>query len=141
MILFRKISLKLLSEQGRAFKWEPCECEKCKRLMWGHGFVTRYLAEILSSVFMKRFRCDGCGVVVTTRPDDYYRYTRSSIDSIYHALTVRLSAGSWPAGTSRQRAGHWLKKLGLKARMDFGDNCNLTAILNLCFEKNISFFT
>lgn len=139
MILLRKICLKDLSEQGKSFKWEAHDCEKCHRRMWGHGYVPRYFAAIVVAVFMKRFRCPGCRAVVTTRPEDYWPGVRSSVSAIHQTLQVRLEQGHFAPGTSRQRAGHWLRKFVCKVQMDFG-GWELLAALDFCFQKGLSFF-
>ena len=138
MILFRKICLEELSRKGRAFNWESQACEKCKRQMWGHGFVCRYFSEVFSALYLKRFRCPSCGVVATTRPDGYWRATRSSILSIYAALSGRLRTGSW--ASNRQRAGHWLRRFVAMVRMNYGDHSDLVAVLDSCLAKGLRFF-
>jgi hypothetical protein len=140
MILSRKICLKELSEQGRDFNWGQHDCEKCHRPMWGHGFVTRYFAELVCGVLIKRFRCPGCHVVVTIRPEGYVARLRSSIETMVAALRHRLATGIWGLGLSRQRCGHWLRRFVKKVRMDWGDGADLTAVLEFCYEKGLSFF-
>jgi hypothetical protein len=65
MILYYKITIKKLSEEGKNFKWGSCDCIKCNRKMWGHGYVTRYFSGIPDSVYLKRYRCPGCRSVVS----------------------------------------------------------------------------
>ncbi len=79
--------------------------------------------------------------MATLRPEGYFPRVRSSIRSIYTALLSRLTAGAWGSGTSRQRAGHWLRKFVLRSRMDFGDRSDLKSVLAHCFDKQLSFFT
>jgi hypothetical protein len=141
MILLRKICLKELADQGRDFNWGKHDCEKCQRPMWGHGFVTRYFAELVSAVFMKRFRCPGCHAVVTVRPEGYLARLRSSIETMVTALRERVASGVWGLGISRQRCGHWLRRFVKKVRMDWGDRADLKVVLEFCFEKRLSFFT
>lgn len=140
MILYRKISLQLLSEQGKAFKWEDQNCEQCQRPMWGHGRVSRYFAELSCVVHLKRFRCPECGTVGIVRPTGYWPRIRSSIQSIYFALKTRLESQRWHYSGLRQRAGHWLLRFMNKARMDGGSGCEPAQFLKFCFEKNLSFF-
>jgi hypothetical protein len=141
MILSRKICFNELSEQGREFNWGRHNCEKCQRSMWGHGFVTRYFAEFSCALFLKRFRCPQCRVVVTLRPEGYWPRVRSSICSIYKTLFGRLRTGIWDLPAIRQRAGHWLRRFVKKVRMDWGDAADLRAILDFCYNKQVSFFT
>ena len=141
MILSRKICFKELSEQGRDFNWGNHDCEKCRRSMWGHGFVARYFSEFHSVLFLKRYRCPCCRRVVTLRPEGYWPRLRSSVQSIYWALSTRFRTGSWGPETSRQRAGHWLRRFVQKVRMDWGDASDLKAALEFCYQKQLSFFT
>jgi hypothetical protein len=141
MILLRKICFKELSEQGRHFNWGKHDCEKCQRAMWGHGFVSRYFAQVCAALLMKRFRCPECGVVVTLRPEGFLPHVRSSVDSIYSALSMRFRTGSWGSEISRQCAGHWLRRFVRKVRMDWGDASDLKAALEFCYQKQLSFFT
>ena len=140
MILLRKICLQDVSEQGKSFKWEAHDCEKCKRRMWGHGYVARYFAVLVAVIFMKRFRCPQCKTVATTRPIEYYSRVRSAVEIIYQTLKFRIERGCWGSGVSRQRAGHWLRKFGIKIRMDF---CHLEMpeALDFCFGQGIHFFS
>lgn len=141
MILSLKICLKELSDQGKSFNWEPQGCEKCRRPMWGHGFVSRYFAEMTVSLYLKRFRCPGCRSVLTTRPSGYWPRIRSSVVSIYTCLRARLDTGGWPSGGPRQRYGHWLRRFGRKVRMDFNHAPDLSQALEFCLSKSIPFFT
>lgn len=140
MILLRKICFKELSELGRNFNWGEHDCEKCQRSMWGHGFVARYFSEFHSVFFLKRYRCPGCRRVATVRPEGYWPRLRSSVQSIYLTLVVRLTTGLWGPGTVRQRAGHWLRRFVQKVRMDWGGTSDLKAALEFCYQKGVSFF-
>jgi len=108
--------------------------------MWGHGFVSRYFAEFWSALLLKRFRCPQCREVVTLRPEGYLPHVRSSVSAIYSTLSTRLKAGSWGPEISRQRAGHWLRRFVKKVRMDWGDASDLKAVLEFCYQKQLSFF-
>jgi hypothetical protein len=141
MILLRKICLRELSEQGKHFNWDGYDCENCQRSMWGHGFVSRYFAEITPVVFLKRFRCPGCHAVATVRPAGYMPRLRSSIASIYSSLLGRITTGAWGGRDSRQRCGHWLRRFVVRVRMDWGDASDLKAALEFCNQKQLSFFT
>ena len=139
MILSRKINIRLLTEQGKNFKWEKHFCKGCHEFMWGHGYVMRYFSEIPRGVYLKRYRCSGCGAVAQVRPEGYWQKLRSSIETIYSALKSKISTGFWLAGTGRQRAGHWLRRFSVKARMD--SQIGLGQFLDFCFAKQLSFFT
>jgi hypothetical protein len=137
MILIYKITPQTLSTEGKDHKWPPCECEKCQRSMWGHGFVTRYFSG-LNQIFLKRYRCPNCGTVVTTRPEGFRPWIRSSTQSIYQILRFRISSGQWSPETNRQRGGHWLRRFAVHAKMSC--ETNLLTFLDRCFEKEVSFF-
>jgi len=137
MILHFKITLNKLSKSGKKYKWPKHYCECCKRYMWGHGYVSRYFAAILNEVFLKRYRCPDCSVVVTTRPEGYWARARSSIFSIYEALKAKLNFGSWPLQFPRQRGGHWIRRFVSLAKMELQDN--LVHFLDHCYLKQIQF--
>lgn len=139
MILFSKIILEELSKDGKNHKWDKCYCGSCRRDMWGHGYVTRYFASIPGVLFLKRYRCPECSVVVTTRPDTHWPYLHSAIAAIYQALKTRICSGVWPVGFPRQRGGHWLKKLVINAKMSLQND--LQSFLEVCFVKGVHFFS
>jgi hypothetical protein len=138
MILITKITVEELAKNGKNHKWDKFHCEECHRFMWGHGFVFRYFSSISDSVYLKRYRCPQCLVVVTVRPEGYWPFIRSSISTIYSILNARILNGFWPEGFPRQRGGHWLKRFAENAKM----NCqeNLLNFLQYCFEKQLRFF-
>jgi hypothetical protein len=137
MILSYKITLGELSKFGKDYKWEQHFCEACARPMWGHGYVSRYFAVLLNSVFLKRYRCPQCKMVVTVRPSGYWPFVRSEIPNIYETLKCRLCTGRWPDQFPRQRGGHWLLKLVRFSQMEL--QSNLIAFLEHCFRKQIQF--
>lgn len=137
MILFCKITLQTLSTEGKGYKWPSCECKKCHRNMWGHGFVTRYFSG-LSQVFIKRYRCPECRTVVVTRPEGFRPWIRSSIKTIYQSLRSRITSGYWPTEVTRQRGGHWLRRFAVHAQMSC--ETSILTFLDRCFDKEVSFF-
>src|SRR5689334_760782 len=111
MVISVTISLKEVIREGKNFKWKcPEGCPKCLGKLWGHGFVVRYFNNISELVWIKRYRCQGCGIVISFRPEEYWTRARSSILDIYQSLRKRLMDRRWPEGVSRQRALHWLHK-------------------------------
>ncbi len=138
MILPYKITLEKLSKIEKNYKWPKHFCEKCRRNMWGHGYVARYFTAILNSVFLKRYRCPGCRVVVVFRPEGHWPRIRSSISIIYGALQSKLSRGHWPSWVPRQRGGHWLNRFVRFARME--TKTSLGSFLDHCYLKEIRFF-
>lgn len=139
MILKYKITIQEISKNGKNHKWPSCPCEKCKRLMWGHGFVRRYFSVIPEFVFLKRHRCPSCGKVVTARPEGYLPSIQTSALTIYQVLKFKITNGAWPSGFPRQRGGHWLKHFVLKAKMSYEKN--LLIFLENYFQQKDSFFT
>jgi hypothetical protein len=138
MILISKITPQILSKEGKGHKWPPCTCKNCNRRMWGHGFVARYFSCICQQIFLKRYRCPGCGSVLTTRPEGFWAFIRSSIVQIYRSLHVKLATGQWPPETPRQRGGHWLRRFVANSKMSC--EVNLLTFLDRCFEKGLHFF-
>ena len=137
MILSIKITIEELSKIGKEHKWPKNFCEGCNRNMWGHGYVSRYFATVVRSVYLKRYRCPGCGVVVVVRPEGYWSKIRNPIVTIYQTLRSKLNFGKWPEFTSRQRGGHWLNRFVSFARMEL--QSNLTEFLDYCYLKQIRF--
>jgi hypothetical protein len=138
MILSVKITIEELSKKGKGHKWDKNHCAKCERNMWGHGFVARYFAEVADAIYLKRYRCPACSIVVTTRPQTHWKSIQSAIVTIYSALKTRLS-GFWAPGFPRQRGLHWLQRFGAFAKME--NQQSLPLFLEHCFAKQIHFFT
>lgn len=138
MIFQSKITVSELSKNGKNHKWDKYYCCKCNRFIWGHGFVGRYFSSFAEAIYLKRYRCPGCRVVVTARPEGHWPFIRSSIFAIYQALFSRIGAGAWPAGFPRQRGGHWIRRFADHAKMSC--QTNLPIFLNTCFEKELKFF-
>lgn len=87
--------------------------------MWRHGWVRRFFEPLHAAVEVQRFFCPECGSVATARPPEFRPRYRTSRQKIFEGLCHRLKLGRWPPAVPRQRGGHWLRKLGVKARMDF----------------------
>lgn len=138
MIVVLNATIQEVANLGESFKWPSCQCEKCSRKMWGHGFVGRYFEGISDLVRIKRLICPDCGVVVTFRPQQFYSRFRSSIIEIFEALNTRLETGFWPDGFKRQRGWYWIKKLMSTVLMN---GCpEPVAFLHERFIKGIHFF-
>ncbi len=136
MILFNKITIESLAHLAKEYKWETLRCA-CGRSMWGHGYVLRYFSDMNEGLYFKRYRCPDCRTVITTRPDSYWSYLRSSIKTMYEVLMVRLRTHFWPRGFPRQRGGYWLRNLVQAAKMD--NKTDLSEHLKMCFEKGLNF--
>ncbi len=138
MIVFFSKTVFEISKFDLSFKWPDCNCEKCSRKMWGHGFVVRYFESIDNIVRIKRLRCPDCGIVITFRPSEYYPKFRSEITRIYDALIERLSFGFWPEGFPRQRGWYWLKLFKKSLLIDGAGDA--IEFLKNRFSKKVHFF-
>jgi hypothetical protein len=138
MILYTKITLQQLSKEGKNHKWGTYPCTKCDRNMWGHGYVARYFTEVSNAVYLKKYRCPNCRVVVIVKPEGFWPHIRSAISTVYKMLRSRISKGTWPAEFPRQRGGHWLKRFAINAKMSC--EINLLTFLDRCFVKELHFF-
>lgn len=139
MIFPLQITLsKFISTDHKSYNWPSCDCPKCKRKMWGHGYVHRYLTEDNNTVSLKRYLCPHCRTVICVRPDDFWPYLRTPIKKIFAVLKEKISTGFWPLGYSRQRSGHWLRQFVSHAKMLTKEN--LLDYLNECFIKNLPLF-
>jgi hypothetical protein len=81
--------------------------------MWGHGFTTRYFHSFSDPIYLKRYRCDGCSIVVTCRPPEFWPLLRTEFNIIFNTLIYRLTHAAdppvWPEDVTRQRGGYWLR--------------------------------
>ena len=97
---------------SRVFKFNRPSCPNgCPKRPWGHGWVSRYFAAAPDAVRVQRFRCPGCGAVITPRPDGFWARYQTPAAEIASVLARRLSTKRWPLPGARQRAGHWLRRL------------------------------
>jgi hypothetical protein len=118
-----EVCVKTLMEQGRKYRWKrPERCPKCKSVgVWGHGYVSAYFDEAGSqSVFLKRYRCPECGVVIRLRPGGYWRGIQASIVEVRQCVLSRLEKGRWPPGSNSARGRHWLRALKRQVRTQLG---------------------
>jgi hypothetical protein len=124
MIKFARVCLKELSVQGKDFHWiKPSHCLSCNSCrLWGHGFLATYFTGFIVALWLKRYRCDSCKVVITFRPFGYFSRFQSSAKDIADALQIKITSSKWPARLSRQRAGQWLRRFTEFIRLEFGDD-------------------
>lgn len=141
MIITMPIDLAQLILLGSSFPWPTLDCPRCHRpRMWGHGYVGRIFEGVRLTVFVKRYRCPGCGSIVTMRPEGYWPRYQSAISAIYETLLYRVRHFTWPPWTTRQRAGHWLRKLLTKAKSDLLMKASVSATVLFFQEKNLAIF-
>lgn len=123
LILFVDLCVKTLVGLGRKYQWQRPECcPKCGGVrVWGHGYVTAYFDEAGSqSVFLKRYRCPECGVVIRMRPSGYWRRIQAAVAVVRQCVLYRLEKGRWPPGSNCARGRHWLRALKRQVRTRLG---------------------
>jgi hypothetical protein len=126
MILHVAVDFKALICLGRHYPWKrPQSCPGCHRGLWGHGWVTVYLEGVEGLVWIRRFRCPGCTVVIRLRPLGYWPRFFYGIETIRSALEHRLSKKCWPPTIRRQVGGHWLRALASGVQRHLGLNTPL----------------
>ena len=116
LILFISAKIKEIFRLGREYPWpRPEICPGCRQSgVWGHGYVQGYFDGFDEGIYLKRYRCPGCGCVIRLRPKGYFSRFQAPIDAIRSSLSRRIRHGRWPPGVSRSRQGHWLRALRRK---------------------------
>lgn len=139
------VNLDQLSKDGKNFKWEkPKICSCCGNPLWGHGYVGRYFDGYTEKLWLKRYRCTSCKKIITMVPIGFVKYFSIKLSKIYIALIDRLKNYQWPPWISRQRGGHWLKKLKLYCLAKFGINessLDLKNKIQNLYQENINFLS
>lgn len=121
MITHTCVDIDLLSRDGKNFKWQkPSACPNCGLYLWGHGFVGRYFDDLASKLWLKRYRCPHCKIVITMIPVGRIQRFRYSLSHIFKTLIERLNFYQWPPWTTRQRAGHWMRRLKCYCQAHYG---------------------
>ena len=111
-----------VATQGKDFNWIRPNCRCGQKKVWGHGYVMRFFDGLTLPVWLKRYRCPGCGTVFTMIPAGFSRRYQTPATTIWSSIRARLTSRSWPRGLPRQRCGHWLRKFLAVCRMDFPDD-------------------
>jgi len=94
------------------------------------------------ALWLKRWRCPGCKIVITVRPQGFFSRIQSTTTNIYQALKTKLDSARWPLGLPRQRAGHWLRRFIFFVRINYGDDnggVSLAARLADLFTREVKF--
>ncbi len=134
------VDIENLSISGKNFKWKRPKCPNGCKKVWGHGYRIRYFSGFREGVYLKRYRCPTCGTIIIMFPIGYWKHYQSSIKDIFLILQWRLTSYRWPSWTTRQRAGHWLKKFILHVGMEYGLNFeDILAKLKLLYKKETFF--
>jgi len=114
MICFVCVVLKDIFQQGKDFPWQrPEGCPRCDHhKLHGHGFAARYFQGFASCLYLKCYRCPGCHLVITLRPDSHFSRIQSSKEEIRSHLAHRLNEGWWPRSSlPRTSLRRWLANL------------------------------
>jgi len=113
MVILVEVELKQIVEQQRTYVWpRPESCPRCQQCRpWGHGFVMAYFDGYPGGLFLRRFRCSGCGCVMRLRPKGYFARFQASVQRIYTCLRQRLLESRYDPGISRSRQRHWVRAL------------------------------
>ena len=128
-----------LKKMGKNFDWiRPCYCRKCKSKIWGHGFIYRFFNAIKNAIPIKRWICSVCGIVYVCIPLGYWSRYQESISNIYEYLLYRVKHQKWPPEVRRQRAGHWLSKLLVNAKLYNLMKDSVLATIFFYKDKNLS---
>lgn len=118
-----EVCVKTLVEQGRKYPWQrPERCPKCGGVrVWGHGFVAAYFDQAASQcVFLKRYHCPQCRVVIRLRPVGYWKRIQASVAEVRQCVMHRIGSGRWPPGSNPARGRHWLRAVKRQVRTHLG---------------------
>jgi hypothetical protein len=107
---------------GREYPWpRPERCPRCGHgRLWGHGFVSAYFDDYALPLWLRRYRCPLCRLILRLRPTGYFQRFQASVETIRQSLAYRFYHHLWPPGSSRQRQGHWLRAFLRKVRFYLG---------------------
>jgi hypothetical protein len=124
MTILVHVCLKEISDKGKNFHWiKPSVCPSCNSSkLWGHGFFATCFAGFVFKLWLKRYRCNSCKIVITFRPSGYFSRFQSSAKSIAGAILSKLNTSKWPVGLPRQRCGQWLRRFSEFIRIQYGDD-------------------
>jgi hypothetical protein len=116
------VSIKEIVRLGRDFPWpRPERCPRCGHCrLWGHGFVSAYFDGYWEPLWLRRYRCPACRLILQLKPSGYFKRFQASIETIRQSLSHRFYRHLWPPGTHRQRQGHWLRSLFKQAKVHLG---------------------
>ena len=134
------VCVKKIFEQGKFFIWpRPPNCPRCHGRIWGHGFVEAFFDGFSQALFLRRYRCPDCRLILRLRPQEYWPRFQASIFAISVSLTHRLRFHRWPPFLSRQRQGHWLRSLIRQVRWHLGVGWegDLIQALQLLWDRGI----
>ena len=141
MIHYCNVSLKEVQQEQKGYSWvRPDSCPKCKGKLWGHGYVLRYLNFYSKGLYLKRWRCPSCRLILSCRPSSHWRRYQESIKRIFWTLIYRIKRYKWPPWTTRQRGGHWLRTLVSHANTHLMHKESLLNTILFYKHKNLAIF-
>jgi hypothetical protein len=122
LILAVQACVKALAKLGRHFPWpRPEICPGChEHPLWGHGFVLAYFDEVAEPVWLRRYRCPLCRLVIRMKPAGYWPRFHATIAVIRESLQRRMKDRRWLPHLSRSRQRHWLRGLRIQILIHFG---------------------
>ena len=111
LILIIRLCMEKLQVLGKDFPWEkPERCPECGSIgLWGHGYVLRYFHEIVTGLWIKRYRCPDCHAVHTLRPFDYSPGFQYSWTTIQNSIQEKKNGSNFLKTVSRQCQQYWFK--------------------------------
>ena len=142
MIIFYEVALTEIASQQKKYPWQPPDkCLRCEgSTLWGHGFVLRYFNQSPEGIYLKRWRCPACSLIITCRPSTYWRRFQESIKGIFEAIVNRVRRSRWPPWVSRQRGGYWLRRLLENAKLHGLMRPTLVETISLYSTKKLVIF-
>ena len=143
MVISTNVSVTNVLQYGKKYSWKkPVQCPKCynKDCLWGHGYSLRRFYGLSEGVFMKRWRCQSCKTVLTTRPSGFWPRVREKIVNIYATLLHLAKYHKWPSGARRQRAGYWLNQFNLHVQLFLLNKGSLLETVSFFRTKDLPFF-
>jgi hypothetical protein len=84
-------------------------------------------------VFLKRYRCPECRVVIRVRPLGYWKRIQASVEAVRQCVIDRIGTGRWPPGSNPARQRHWLRALKRQVVAHLG--MSFAQRLEECFEE------
>jgi hypothetical protein len=118
LIQFVELCVKRLFELGKKYPWpEPKGCPRCGGGLWGHGYCAAYFDGFHEPLWLKRYRCPGCGAVIRMRPQGYWSRFQATVATIRESLSRRVLHGRWLPWLARSRQRHWWQ--GLRTQVAF----------------------
>ncbi len=123
MIIECDVSIKEILEKGKNFNWKkPDVCPCCKdSVLWGHGVVFCFFVNLISGIYLKRYRCNSCGSVIKLKPIRFFKGFQTPADLIKKSIRKRITNKQILHGTPRANQDYWFRNLKKNVRAVFGE--------------------